>query len=269
MERLGIYLYCFARAGLSQPIRAPGIGGRDTVTTLVAQNVAAIVSQVSLGEFEVHAAESGAQDPAWLIPRACQHERVVEEAMRASPVLPVSFGAVFSSSDVLTQLLTDKVAVITQFLADISDREEWAVKGFLDATEAGAWLSANDSALTEQRKRMPTSSGARYFHEKRLDAEVQRRVKGWARSLAERIQAELERGAADVCPLKLQPKARSGRDGEMVLNSAFLLRRQAVAPFQNQVKTLEADCAAQGLTLEASGPWPAYNFCPAIEVTEQ
>ena len=68
----------------------------------------------------------------------------------------------------------------------------------------------------------------------------------------------------DVCPMRLQDKSTSGRDKEMVLNCALLLRRDSVRTFRQQVDRIGAAYAEQGITLEVSGPWPPYNFCPSI-----
>jgi hypothetical protein len=50
----------------------------------------------------------------------------------------------------------------------------------------------------------------------------------------------------------------------MVFHSAFLLSREFVGDFQNQVDQVQGRFAAQGLTLETTGPWPPYNFCPSL-----
>ena len=54
----------------------------------------------------------------------------------------------------------------------------------------------------------------------------------------------------------------------MIFHSAFLLDRECVTDFRARVESMEADLRERGLTFEASGPWPPYNFCPSIAIAE-
>ena len=266
MDRQGVYLYCFARSVASRDLGAAPVDGGKGVTSLQVGQVMAAFSEVELNEFEGESAETHLGDPAWIIPRVRHHERVVAGVMRSSPVLPVRFGAVFSSKRALAELLEDKYEEISHFLDYVSDKEEWAVKGFVDTEKGAQWLLASDPALLEQRSRMPESRGARYFHEKQLRTAAQRRLKRWCGSVARQISEELKSCAVDSRVLDLQPKALSERDAEMVFNCGFLLRRGQVADFLGRVEQVKAEYAAQGVMLDATGPWPPYSFCPSIGV---
>jgi len=259
-----IYLYCFARAGVARQITVAGVDGNSPVTALELKGVAAVVSRVSVAEFAGGSAESNLTDPAWVVPRACQHERVIEEVMRYSPVLPVRFGTVFSSRRALETLLADRCDEIAEFLDSVADKEEWAVKGFVDLGRAEALLLTTDPILRERCRRLPESPGARYLQEKQLRAEAERQAERWSRTLAEQVKVELASHSLDMCPMRLQSRSVSGRDAEMVLNCAFLLVRSGVAHFRVCVERMGSVYAEQGLTLELSGPWPPHNFSPPI-----
>ena len=45
-------------------------------------------------------------DLAWVAPRVCRHEAVIEEAMRQSPVLPARFATLFQTIASLAQFLS-------------------------------------------------------------------------------------------------------------------------------------------------------------------
>jgi hypothetical protein len=264
MDALGVYLYCFTRRGAVREIKAAGVDERGTVTTMEADAAAAVFSTVSLCEFAGDDAPSKAQDLQWIIPRACQHERVIEEVMRTAPVLPVRFGTVFSSDRVLKKFLAEKSAEVARILDRLSDKEEWAVKGFVDLGRVKEWLMASDPVLAEQQRQLPEAPGARYFHQKRLDAKTEEAVRLWRRTLAEQVRALLAPHAVDACPLRPQPKNLTGRDAEMIFNAAYLLRRRDIDTVRERVETVGATYAEQGLTLEVSGPWPPYSFCPPL-----
>ena len=264
MDALGVYLYCFTRRGAVREIKAAGVDERSAVTTLEADEAAAVFSTVSLCEFAGDDAPSKAQDLQWIIPRACQHERVIEEVMRTAPVLPVRFGTVFSSDRVLKKFLAEKSAEVARILDRLSDKEEWAVKGFVDLGRVKEWLMASDPVLAEHRRRLPDAPGARYFQQKRLDAKTEEAVRLWRRGVVDQVQALLAPHAVDACPLRPQPKNLTGCDAEMIFNAAYLLLRSDIDTFREQVARVGAAYAEQGLTLEVSGPWPPYNFCPPL-----
>jgi hypothetical protein len=263
------YLYCFARTGAICGLEAVGVDGCPGVEAIEVGETAAVCSPVSLDEFPGDDAEDPRRgqppDPEWLIPRACRHEKVIEQVMARSPVLPVRFGAVFSSPEAVKAVLARQEPRIARFLADAEEKEEWAVKGFIDGVTAKVWLLDSDSALVARRQLLPASPGKRYFQEKRLLAAAQQQVKSWGRTVATEVHAALQDVAVESRPLKLQPSHLTGKPGEMVLNVAFFLPRNWVAEFRAQVERVGARYEAQGLTLECTGPWPPFSFCPSLE----
>ena len=72
----------------------------------------------------------------------------------------------------------------------------------------------------------------------------------------------------DACPLRLQPADSAGRDAEMILHAANLLLRSGVDGFRKRVEAVGAAYAEQGLSLDLSGPWPPYNFCPPLHKSQ-
>ena len=263
----GIYLYCFARADAVQGIQSTGIDGSQRVSGLRVKDIAAVFSSVSLGEFVGEAARSHLEDPAWVLPRACRHEWVIEEIMRRSPVLPVRFGSMFTSTRLLRDLLDRNGREISWFLDLLSDKEEWCVKCFADLDKSREWLLHSDPEFAQKRGRAPSSPGARYFHERHLHLQADKKARqGWP-AAAEQVENELKDHAHKSCALRLQPRNVSGRREEMILNCAFLLRRENITDFQAHVESFDADYREQGITVELSGPWPPYSFCPSMVET--
>jgi hypothetical protein len=259
-----IYLYCFARSDRLRRLSAPGIDGGGQISTLALGGVGAVVSRISAADFREGPGESRLDDPTWVIPRACRHEQVIEEVMGCSPVLPLRFGTVFSSRRALKALLAERCQEIAAFLDSVADKEEWAVKGFVDLARAEASLLATDPVLRERCRRLPESPGARYLQEKRLRGEAATQAKLCCRTMAEQVTVELKSRALDMCPVRLQASSVSGRDAAMVLNCAFLLARSGVPRFRARVESMGSAYAEQGLALTLSGPWPPHNFCPSL-----
>jgi hypothetical protein len=200
-----------------------------------------------------------------VVSRACRHEKIVAEVMRSGPVLPVKFGTVFSSEQALRLAVEQMGDGIAHVLDRLADKEEWTAKVFVDAVSARTWLLATDPVLAARRRDLPSSPGQRYLQAKRVDTEVDTVLRHWRASVAEEIQGDLGGHGMALHPLKLQPKNVSGRSADMALNLAMLVKRDQVAAMEARVRELGEAYADRGITLEVTGPWPPYHFCPPPE----
>ena len=263
-DRRGIYVYCFALPAAARNVDAPDMDGGRKVDVIESDGVGAVCSRVSLESFTGAGGEAHLKDPAWVVPRVCRHEEVVEQVMAHSPVLPVRFGAVFSSEDALAAVMDANGKQILSFLEDVCDKEEWSVKATVNPKTLCESLLGTDDVLADRRKRIPLSPGAGYLHEKRLRAEARKRWKTHARTLAGQILDVLSEDAEDVCLLTPRSADASPGGEEMILNSAFLLLRDHVGAFRDQAATLGEEYVTKGVSLDVTGPWPPYSFCPAI-----
>ena len=93
----GIYIFCLSN------MQCPGFpessSKLDRLFLHRHGDLCAIAKRVSLDEDSCGPdADRRLEDPAWVTPRALDHGRVIAEVFRASPVLPVPFGTLFSSS---------------------------------------------------------------------------------------------------------------------------------------------------------------------------
>jgi hypothetical protein len=265
MESEGVYVYCFARAGAAIPDGGAESADGPAVAAIEVGRVTAVFSRVSLDDFSAQSPSPRSEDPEWVVSRACRHERIVEQVMRSGPVVPVKFGTVFSSEQALRLAVEQMGGGIAHVLDRLADKEEWAAKVFIDAAKAREWLLATDPVLAARRRDLPGSPGRRYLQAKRVDAEVDAVLRHWRASVAEEIQGELRCAAMAVFPLKLQPKNVSGRSTDMALNLAMLVKHDQVAALEARVRGLSGVYAGRGITLEVTGPWPPYHFCPPPE----
>jgi hypothetical protein len=232
-----IYLFCFAEPD------AP-VDALEGVFAERFHSCAAVVSEAAPEEFTAEHLE----DVAWVAPRACRHEEVVETITRSSPVLPARFGALFSSSQALSRFAAVHGPAIAEFLAKVKTREEWSVKVFAAPRPAAA---AEDSA--------GLSPGALYLRQKSLlrkadapDAAIE--------AAAAAMRDDLERLAFATADRK-----RIAEPGQRLLaNWAFLLDKPRVDAFRER-----AAASAAGITARISGPWPPYSFVPELPVPEE
>ena len=71
--------------------------------------------------------------------------------------------------------------------------------------------------------------------------------------------------ASEIVERRILARERPDAAREMVLNWALLLPAAAAADFRGRIERANGEQYRNGLTLEASGPWPPYSFCPALE----
>ena len=263
----GLYLFCLARVSRLPPLPLTGKGldGQSPLEVVSFQDLAAVWSPVPLEDFCGPDAEARMRDLTWIGPRVIRHQQVVTWLMRDSPVLPAKFGTIFSSSANLLKVLHHHHDTIAGFLEDIEDREEWAVKGLLDRSQAKEKVLG--LKLAREAERLGAlSPGKRYFEEQRLRTGTEQELQQWLTEACRHLLNELRDHAAEVRQRRLLSREATGSDKEMVLNWAFLVPAKAVPGFQAMIQDANARYAASGLVFECTGPWPPYSFAPALHM---
>ena len=257
---LACYLYCLTFGGGGVEAAAvSGVDERHPVLVLDCGGIGAVYSEVELDEFVGPAAEARLQELAWLGPRVCRHEAVIEQAMSRAAVLPARFATLFTTLESLESYVLERREAIAGFFAQLGDRQEWAVKGLLDRAAAleGELRKLSQPAAAEDR-----SPGARYFEQKRIKAQAERefnqRIKEHCRQTASTLNAV----AGGFRERKAMPAEEGG--AETVLNWAFLLAPAEIAGFRAVLDRLQGDEAFLGLRLVMTGPWPPYSFVPEL-----
>jgi hypothetical protein len=262
------YLYCLTPGGCGIPSSGAGVDGQHPVSVRDCGGIGAVLSEVELAEFCGETAEARLQDLAWLGPRVCRHESVIEERMSRAPVLPARFATLFTSFEGLQQSVLARREAITGFFAQLGDQQEWAVKGLLDRGSAlrGLGLSLQAAA---QEAAPAASPGARYFQEKRIQARCERdlnlRLKEFCRCAAAALGAR----SGGFRERKVLVPVVAGYDTEVVLNWAFLLSPAALVDCRARLEALNGGAAFPGLTLTLTGPWPPYSFAPDLSAGAQ
>jgi hypothetical protein len=260
--RSAVYLFCVARSGRLPDMEGESYQGH-TLRQHRFRNLVAIWSQVPLEEFSGPQAGSRMGDLSWVGPRACRHEAVVEEVMRFSPVLPAHFATVFSSLASLEGALHRHHDEILQFLDHIADQEEWAVKGLLHRSRVREEFLSRK--LAQEAPRLATlSPGRRYFHEQRLRVELEKDLNRWLGRVCQEMVQDLRGYAVDLCERRLLSREAPSRQGDLILNWAFLVPRSAVPEFKRRLEAANAHHGRRGLVFECTGPWPPYSFSPSL-----
>jgi Gas vesicle synthesis protein GvpL/GvpF len=222
-----------------------GIGSRP-VELVPEGGVATLVSAVPADEFGEASLRERLNDRAWLEQTAREHEDTLERALARSPVIPFRLCTVYESRDRLREFLSSHGAALGALLRRLDGRVELGVKAYLaeEPAETDEPQSGREYLLRRQREREAAEESARFKVE-------------CARASHERLAAAAEDARANPP----QPAELSGRTEEMLLNGAYLVRRDD-GRLGETVAELESLYGPRGVMYEMTGPWPPYNFVP-------
>jgi len=257
------YLYCLTPGGCGLKAPAIGVDAQRRVSVRACGDIGAVLSEVELAEFCGESAEARLQDLAWLGPRVCRHEAVIEEVMGQASVLPARFATLFTSVDSLHQSVLEHREAIAAFFARLGDQQEWSVKGLLH--RAGALEGPDPSGRPEAEERAPVASpGARYLQEKRIKTRLENSLNLRLKEFCRRAAAALGAQAGGFRERGILAPVAAGTDAEVVLNWAFLVAPVALDDFRTLLEGFNGGQAFPGLTLTLNGPWPPYSFAPDL-----
>jgi len=261
----GFYLFCLARSFSPTDPWESSLDDRHPVFTKSFGEVTAVMSTVDLEEFCGQGAEERMKSLEWIGPRACSHEAVIDQVLRGGPVLPARFGTLFSTMDLLEELIESNRDAVLDFLENVEDKDECSVKGMIDREAAIEKRLA--AVMAEQADSLASmSKGKRYFQEQRIQAGAEKELNGWLRSVCKEFADDLRDLATDICRRKVLSREATGEDRDMILNWAILVPRSALDGFRARIDGANREHGGQGLEFEISGPWPAYSFSPDLEI---
>ncbi len=125
-------LYALTRADCPANGFGPGVDSRFPVELVRYGRLAAVTSRVGLDQFDLAKLQEGTADFPWLSKVAVRHNEIIVAVARNLPVLPMRMGIFFTSRSSLIAKLAPYEANTAEFLRRIEDRQEWAVKIYVE-----------------------------------------------------------------------------------------------------------------------------------------
>jgi hypothetical protein len=223
--------------------------------------IAALVSSVGRAAYAPDRVEVMTEEVAWLGPRASAHDAVVTWAGDRGAVVPLPIFTLFNDASRVREMLRNRAGELRATLDRLGVGQEYGLRIFrIDdalARHVGS-LSTRIEALERQAR--DANPGQRYLLERKLEAE--------RRNESRRIAGEVAREAFEtLAPLALEAvrdalpaKGRDDAAGVAVLNAFFLVRRDALEPFQRSLTTIVREHEPHGFRFAFTGPWPPYHF---------
>jgi hypothetical protein len=234
------YVYGVVRAAAAPRVEARGIGG-SAVTTVAHRGVAALVSDATT---PIRAKRR----------ELLGHAAVLNEAVAATTVLPLRFGATFADrAAVVAELLEPRHAELTELLAELDGRVELLVKAYYREDVVLAEIVRGDPRIARLRA-LTRERPAAATHAERL--ELGTAVAG---ALAARAAAD---GAAilhELRPLALDARVDDTPVEHQVLRASFLVERARMAELDAAMSAL-AERHAGRIEFKYVGPLAPHSF---------
>lgn len=181
------------------------------------------------------------------------HTAVLERAMACANVLPVRFGTVAPDWAALAGCIQSNATALRTALRDIEGRVELGVKASWREGVVFSEIIAGDEELSRMRDRLRSRPASETYYER---VELGRRVEA---ALAERRASEAAAIVAVLAPLAEREAELRALDEDMILNRAFLVRRENEPLFDARMQSV-AEKYAERVNFRYVGPVPPYNF---------
>jgi Gas vesicle synthesis protein GvpL/GvpF len=221
-----------------------GIEG-ERVELVEAGALAALASPVPAGPYSGPALEERLNDLETLGRMAREHEAVLERALDGD-VVPLRMCTLFATQDALRDMLVTQQERLLSALQRIHDAIELGVKAYVSPTR--------------RAEPVRPASGKEYLALRLAQRDQQTAADASLERAAAALHAQLTDRAAAAVLLRPQDRRLSGRQEDMLLNGAYLVRRPEAPEFARLVESLGR---GGELALEMTGPWPPYHFAEA------
>ena len=225
------------------PVRVPGIGGRNaSVRTIAFRDLVALVSDVPSLNLQ------------FTRENLLDHQRVLDEVLSRSDVLPFSFGTVADSDDEIRDvLLRGGFDALHEQLEYVRGCVELEVKAIWEEERLFAEIAEENEEVRGLRDliaQLPNEDASleKITLGQLTEAEIESKS-AWE---ADALLGVFEQHAIDFI---VSPNLKD----TMLLNAAFLVERSREAEFDGVVDTLAAANAGR-MTFSYVGPLPPYSF---------
>ncbi|HZU60588.1 MAG TPA: GvpL/GvpF family gas vesicle protein, partial [Solirubrobacteraceae bacterium] len=250
------WAYCVVSADHSQiASELEGIEPGTRVEAVVEGGLAALVSPVPLTEYGDERLRQHLEDIEWLERTARCHEAVLEQVMERASIVPLRLCTLYHDRDGIRRMLLQHAEGLAGSLAAVEGTAEWGVKVFLEAEPGGPAASVQ---AAEQPERPATGTG--YLAQRQQERQAARLRDEISQECVEEVHGVMCDLARDARLNAVQRPEAHGREGEMLLNGAYLVDREQESGLSSAVAQLQSRWSARGFAVELTGPWPPYNF---------
>jgi hypothetical protein len=209
------------------------------VYTITYRNLAAVVSDSSLGEI----------DPTRR--NVLAHTMVQDELLKRCTFLPMGFGTVAADQDQVRKLLERNYDALVSELQRLTGKIEAELKIFWDEK---AVMSENQEFLGRMKARIASAASAIEAQRLAIEAgmSIERIIRDWKAAYADRIYSALKELASDA-------RVNAPAGVKNLLNASFLIEKARENEFVEQVRKLDFEYRGK-MNFKYVGPLSPYDF---------
>lgn len=261
-----IYLYGFipTKEYESKPaLAATGIDSDYHLDFHVSGDITVAACVVKEAEFNEEALKDKVEDMKWLQEKAVHHHQIVSGLHENYTMIPLKFGTIYKNEDSLEQTIAAYGDNINQVFKDLSGREEWSLKIYVDKGKFEKNITIDDEEIAKQKQEMEAlPRGKQFFAKKKIDKVVKERMDTEIDHFCQELHKKVEDYSINSETKKNWEKKLTERTDDMCWNGAYLIPADDVEKVQQLVdeKRKESEQKELGFVFEMSGPWPPYHF---------
>lgn len=256
------YLYGVVPSG-ADASRAPA-GINDAPVTLIhsaAGNHSVLVTRVSGEEYAPEKIESLAGNVDWVRSRAEAHDRVLNWASDAGPVIPLPMWTLFRDESAVKQLLAGRAVEFHATFARIEGAREYTVRAYVRSGE----LQSKVSELSEEFRALEgqtrtAAPGQKYLLERKLERERKETARRVMRQVASDIHSALASASKESVRDEIAPGITASEQGQAILDGSYLVASGSLNEFRKTLTEFVNRYEPLGFTFVFTGPWPPYHF---------
>lgn len=249
-------IYCYGVVEGTPKLEIKGFE-EGAVCLIQFKELSAVVSDVSEENFSQQEIDKNIKEMKWLTEKAELHERVIEEAMKVTTIIPMKFCTIFKDEMKAEERLEEKYADFKFNLKELQDKVEIGVKVYFEPAQLKEELKEESPEIKElEEKAEEKTPGAAYFEKQKIDLLLKEKIRQKTSGTAKKIFELIKVLAAEAKQKELVDKKVSGK--EMLLSAVFLIGKEAVENFKDKIEKTKADYPK--LKFEVWGPFPPYNF---------
>lgn len=236
------------------------------VTVVTHGDLAAFVSMVPASLFDPEGFRAASADRAWLEARVVAHDRVLKELAAFCDLVPLRFGTLCPDVSRVSETLVRNRLAFDRTLDRIAGAAEWGVKLRADLAVLRGHVEATSPVIRRLREAMLAAKpGAQFFLARKLERALDDEVEANTASIIEDSHRRLAMAVREAVQIPLQAPLEGDGPGTTMMNAAYLVDRGGTSDFRRTLRRLRAPLVDLGLSLELSGPWPAYHFVSTVE----
>jgi hypothetical protein len=184
---------------------------------------------------------------------ALDFARVIEELSQQSTLLPIRFGTVVKSDEIIIQLITDNYTPFLNNLAKVENKHEFGMKVIWDYDKCSEKIRAK---VESEEYTISSFSSKSTIHTNYLLEKVKKhRLED---ALLKHVEQLIEEITWHLTQINPEGKFKKMLSKSIILDGVFLIEKTKKDEFIRAIEALKL--LHDDLNFLITGPWPPYSF---------